>query len=122
MVESSTYLIVFIDMFLADFYLRQPKNNVSRQCPNQLETDMINTPKPDERAIMTYVSCYYHAFQGAQQVRTWNIVATQSWNEISFDLADKLEQMCCVCVNRQRSPPPNKRKEKEAFHIKDMKS
>ena len=33
---------------------------------------MINTPKPDERAIMTYVSCYYHAFQGAQQVRTWN--------------------------------------------------
>ena len=30
---------------------------------------MINTPKPDERAIMTYVSCYYHAFQGAQQVR-----------------------------------------------------
>lgn len=37
---------------------------------------MINTPKPDERAIMTYVSCYYHAFQGAQQVRTWNINAT----------------------------------------------
>jgi hypothetical protein len=30
---------------------------------------LINTPKPDERAIMTYVSCYYHAFQGAQQVR-----------------------------------------------------
>jgi len=29
---------------------------------------LINTPKPDERAIMTYVSCYYHAFQGAQQV------------------------------------------------------
>jgi len=33
------------------------------------ETDLINTPKPDERAIMTYVSCYYHAFQGAQQVK-----------------------------------------------------
>jgi len=32
--------------------------------------DMINTPKPDERAIMTYVSCYYHAFQGAQQAET----------------------------------------------------
>lgn len=31
--------------------------------------DLINTPKPDERAIMTYVSCYYHAFQGAQQVK-----------------------------------------------------
>lgn len=32
-------------------------------------TDLINTLKPDERAIMTYVSCYYHAFQGAQQVQ-----------------------------------------------------
>ena len=32
------------------------------------DADLINTPKPDERAIMTYVSCYYHAFQGAQQV------------------------------------------------------
>ncbi len=33
------------------------------------DTDLINTPKPDERAIMTYVSCYYHAFQGAHQVK-----------------------------------------------------
>ncbi|XP_065210560.1 alpha-actinin, sarcomeric isoform X1 [Planococcus citri] len=32
--------------------------------------DLINTPKPDERAIMTYVSCYYHAFQGAHQAET----------------------------------------------------
>ena len=31
-------------------------------------TDLLNTDKPDERAIMTYVSCYYHAFQGAMQV------------------------------------------------------
>ncbi|XP_050525865.1 alpha-actinin, sarcomeric isoform X1 [Daktulosphaira vitifoliae] len=32
--------------------------------------DMIDTPKPDERAVMTYVSCYYHAFQGAHQAET----------------------------------------------------
>ncbi|RZF39134.1 hypothetical protein LSTR_LSTR005762 [Laodelphax striatellus] len=32
--------------------------------------DLINTPKPDERAVLTYVSCYYHAFQGAQQAET----------------------------------------------------
>ncbi|CAL1268708.1 unnamed protein product [Larinioides sclopetarius] len=32
--------------------------------------DMVNTPKPDERAVMTYVSCFYHAFQGAQQAET----------------------------------------------------
>ena len=30
--------------------------------------DLLNTDKPDERQIMTYVSCYYHAFQGAMQV------------------------------------------------------
>lgn len=30
--------------------------------------DIVNTPKPDERAIMTYVSCFYHAFAGAEQV------------------------------------------------------
>ena len=30
--------------------------------------EMVNMIKPDERAVMTYVSCYYHAFQGAQQV------------------------------------------------------
>lgn len=31
-------------------------------------SDMVDTPKPDERSVMTYVSAYYHAFQGAQQV------------------------------------------------------
>uniref|UniRef100_A0A6M2DCX7 Alpha-actinin, sarcomeric n=1 Tax=Xenopsylla cheopis TaxID=163159 RepID=A0A6M2DCX7_XENCH len=39
--------------------------------PRMLDPDdLINTPKPDERAIMTYVSCYYHALQGAQQAET----------------------------------------------------
>ncbi|XP_051529549.1 alpha-actinin-2-like [Myxocyprinus asiaticus] len=32
--------------------------------------DIISTPKPDERAIMTYVSCFYHAFAGAEQAET----------------------------------------------------
>lgn len=35
----------------------------------QHSPDLLNTDKPDERAIMTYVSCYYHAFQGAMQVK-----------------------------------------------------
>ena len=30
--------------------------------------DLLTNEKPDERQIMTYVSCYYHAFQGAMQV------------------------------------------------------
>lgn len=36
--------------------------------PRMLDAeDLVNCPKADERAVMTYVSCYYHAFQGAQQ-------------------------------------------------------
>ena len=31
-------------------------------------SDMVNSVKPDERSVMTYVSAYYHAFSGAQQV------------------------------------------------------
>ena len=30
---------------------------------------MVNNVKPDERSVMAYVSSYYHAFSGAQQVR-----------------------------------------------------
>ena len=30
--------------------------------------DMVNTAKPDERAVMTYVSSYYHAFTSSQKV------------------------------------------------------
>lgn len=33
---------------------------------------MVNTAKPDERAVMTYVSSYYHAFTSSQKVLcTW---------------------------------------------------
>ena len=31
-------------------------------------TDIVNTARPDEKAIMTYVSSFYHAFSGAQKV------------------------------------------------------
>ncbi len=37
-------------------------------CP--LDADIIGTPKPDERAIMTYVSSYYHAFSSSAQAET----------------------------------------------------
>jgi len=33
-----------------------------------MTADMVNSIKPDERSVMTYVSAYYHAFAGAQQV------------------------------------------------------
>ncbi|XP_025964732.1 alpha-actinin-2 isoform X3 [Dromaius novaehollandiae] len=39
--------------------------------PKMLDAeDIVNTARPDERAIMTYVSCYYHAFAGAQKAET----------------------------------------------------
>lgn len=33
-----------------------------------LIVDIVNTGRPDEKAIMTYVSSFYHAFSGAQKV------------------------------------------------------
>jgi len=39
--------------------------------PRMLDAEeMVNMAKPDERAVMTYVSSYYHAFSGAQQAET----------------------------------------------------
>uniref|UniRef100_W5NIS2 Actinin, alpha 2b n=1 Tax=Lepisosteus oculatus TaxID=7918 RepID=W5NIS2_LEPOC len=39
--------------------------------PKMLDAeDVVNTARPDEKAIMTYVSCYYHAFAGAQKAET----------------------------------------------------
>lgn len=32
--------------------------------------DMVYCAKPDDKAVMTYVSCYYHAFRGAHQAET----------------------------------------------------
>lgn len=57
----------FLNYWKTKIYLKKWKNR----------TDLINTPKPDERAIMTYVSCYYHAFQGAQQVNHSNVQKPQ---------------------------------------------
>ncbi|XP_046382632.1 alpha-actinin, sarcomeric isoform X2 [Ischnura elegans] len=39
--------------------------------PRMLDPDdLVNTAMPDERAVMTYVSSYYHSFSGAQKAET----------------------------------------------------
>lgn len=36
--------------------------------PPSFSADIVGTARPDEKAIMTYVSSFYHAFSGAQKV------------------------------------------------------
>lgn len=36
--------------------------------PPLFPADIVGTARPDEKAIMTYVSSFYHAFSGAQKV------------------------------------------------------
>ncbi|XP_023698929.1 alpha-actinin-1-like isoform X2 [Paramormyrops kingsleyae] len=39
--------------------------------PRMLDAeDIVSTLRPDEKAVMTYVSCYYHAFSGKQKAET----------------------------------------------------
>lgn len=59
--------------------------------------DLINTPKPDERAIMTYVSCYYHAFQGAQQVMNAYVVVFSDLSVcVSYACANQNTNYCSI--------------------------
>ena len=55
--------------------------------------DIVVTLRPDEKAIMTYVSCFYHAFSGAQKV---------SWGREHLH--------CCgrrLTLANPRPPPPS---------------
>lgn len=45
-----------------------PHPGFGQSTPRCHPADIVNTPKPDEKAVMTYVSCFYHAFAGAEQV------------------------------------------------------
>uniref|UniRef100_A0A8I3MSG3 Actinin alpha 1 n=2 Tax=Canis lupus familiaris TaxID=9615 RepID=A0A8I3MSG3_CANLF len=49
--------------------------------PKMLDAeDIVGTARPDEKAIMTYVSSFYHAFSGAQKLLEW-IRRTIPWLE-----------------------------------------
>ncbi|XP_067844818.1 alpha-actinin-2 isoform X1 [Heptranchias perlo] len=74
--------------------------------PKMLDAeDIVNTPKPDERALMTYVSCFYHAFAGAEQAemaanRICKILAVNQENEKSMEDYEKLASELLLWIQR----------------------
>uniref|UniRef100_A0A674IRC3 Actinin alpha 1 n=1 Tax=Terrapene triunguis TaxID=2587831 RepID=A0A674IRC3_9SAUR len=58
-------------------------------------TDIVGTARPDEKAIMTYVSSFYHAFSGAQKAETaanriCKVLAVNQENEQLMEDYEKL--------------------------------
>uniref|UniRef100_UPI00398EED63 alpha-actinin-2-like isoform X3 n=1 Tax=Pristiophorus japonicus TaxID=55135 RepID=UPI00398EED63 len=74
--------------------------------PKMLDAeDIVNTARPDERAVMTYVSCYYHAFAGAQKAemaanRICKILAVNQDNEKSMVEYEKLASELLQWIQR----------------------
>ncbi|KAG8123550.1 hypothetical protein E2320_019041 [Naja naja] len=74
--------------------------------PKMLDAeDIVNTPKPDERAIMTYVSCFYHAFAGAEQAETaanriCKVLAVNQENEKLMEEYEKLASELLEWIRR----------------------
>ncbi|XP_020371976.1 alpha-actinin-2 isoform X5 [Rhincodon typus] len=67
--------------------------------------DIVNTPKPDQRALMTYVSCFYHAFAGAEQAemaanRICKILAVNQENEKSMGEYERLASELLQWIQR----------------------
>merc|ERR1712136_227703 len=64
--------------------------------PQMLDAqEIVEMAKPDERAIMTYVSCYYHAFSGAQKAETAanRILKVLGVNQENERLMDEYERL-----------------------------
>lgn len=63
-------LCVYAVFYSVLFFLSLPLHLLFSLCSCSLFpwADIVSTLRPDEKAIMTYVSCYYHAFSGKQKV------------------------------------------------------
>ncbi|TRY99899.1 hypothetical protein DNTS_004334 [Danionella cerebrum] len=69
--------------------------SLSPSLPAGFAVDIVGTLRPDEKAIMTYVSCFYHAFSGAQKAETaanriCKVLAVNQENEHLMEDYEKL--------------------------------
>uniref|UniRef100_UPI00358DEA0C alpha-actinin-3-like n=1 Tax=Myxine glutinosa TaxID=7769 RepID=UPI00358DEA0C len=86
--------------------------------PKMLDADdIVNTPRPDEKTIMTYISCFYHAFSGAQKAETAanrickvlevnqeNEKLMEEYERIASDLLAWIEQQIPWLSKRETQP------------------
>uniref|UniRef100_A0A8C6UL45 Actinin alpha 4 n=1 Tax=Neogobius melanostomus TaxID=47308 RepID=A0A8C6UL45_9GOBI len=74
--------------------------------PKMLDAeDIVGTLRPDEKAIMTYVSCFYHAFSGAQKAETaanriCKVLAVNQDNERLMEDYEKLASQLLEWIRR----------------------
>ncbi|XP_012864683.1 PREDICTED: alpha-actinin-2-like [Dipodomys ordii] len=93
--------------------------------PKMLDAeDLVYTARPDERALMTYVSCYYHAFAGAQKKvlsvdgphRLHDEVSLQGMNGRAETAANRI---CKVLAVNQENERLMEEYERLASEVKD---
>ncbi|CAL8092294.1 unnamed protein product [Calicophoron daubneyi] len=68
--------------------------------------DMVNTVRPDERSVMTYVAAYYHAFAGSQKAesaanRISKVLQSSQENERLMEEYEGLASDLLAWINKQ---------------------
>ncbi|XP_035535530.1 alpha-actinin-4-like [Morone saxatilis] len=93
--------------------------------PKMLDAeDIVNTARPDEKAIMTYVSSFYHAFSGAQKAETaanriCKVLAVNQENEQMMEDYEKLASELLEWIRRTIPWLENRTQEKT---VQDMQA
>ncbi|XP_034720880.1 alpha-actinin-4 isoform X1 [Etheostoma cragini] len=93
--------------------------------PKMLDADdIVNTARPDEKAIMTYVSSFYHAFSGAQKAETaanriCKVLAVNQENEQMMEDYEKLASELLEWIRRTIPWLENRTQEKT---VNDMQA
>ncbi|KAG7479457.1 alpha-actinin-4 isoform X2 [Solea senegalensis] len=93
--------------------------------PKMLDAeDIVGTLRPDEKAIMTYVSSFYHAFSGAQKAETaanriCKVLAVNQENEQMMEEYEKLASDLLEWIRRTIPWLENRTQEKT---VKDLQA